>query len=183
MDRRMFLGTLAGGLLAAPLAAEAQQTGKPARVGHLGFGPSPSQDIAQSLLADALRGQGWVEGQNLILERRFGESTEQLHTVAAEFGRTKVDVLVVPSAGLARIASAEAKHTAIVIVGAGDDLARIGLVASLARPGGNITGSQILQDELFVKRLELLKEMKQISRGLCFLTRASHTRRAPTQLR
>jgi putative tryptophan/tyrosine transport system substrate-binding protein len=176
MDRRAFIGTLAGGLLVTPLAAEGQQTGKIPSVGYLRFGPSPNPDLmAQSSLEDALRGLGWVEGQNLLMVRRFGESTEQLHAVAAELGRLKVDVLVVPSAGLARIASAEAKNTAIVIVGAGDDLARIGLLASLARPGGNITGSQILQDELFVKRLELLKEVRpNLSRVVFFDESITH---------
>ena len=160
MDRRAFIGTLAGGLLTAPLAAEAQQAGKIARVGIFWFGPFPSpEQIAQSPLAAALKELGWVEGQNLVLERRNGESSEQLHAAAAELGRLKVDVLVVPSAGLATIARLEAKNTPIVIVTSGTDLVRMGLVASLARPGGNITGSQVLQDDLFGKRLQLLKEL------------------------
>lgn len=151
---------LALGVLVAPLAAEAQQTRKVARVGFLAFGPSPSQEqIAQSPFVAAMRERGWVEGQNLVIERRFGESADQLHASAAELGRLKVDVLVVQSAGLATIAGLEAKNTPIVINASGLDLVRIGLVASLSRPGGNITGSQILQDDLFGKRLQLLKEL------------------------
>jgi putative ABC transport system substrate-binding protein len=110
-------------------------------------------------LAAALKELGWIEGQNLVLERRNGETSEQLHAAAAELGRLKVDVVVVPSAGLATIAHLEAKGTPIVIVTSGTDLVRMGLVASLARPGGNITGSQVLQDDLFGKRLQLLKEL------------------------
>jgi hypothetical protein len=106
MDRRAFLGTIAGGLFAAPLAADAQQAGKPVRVGLLSFGP---QQTAQSPLDAALRERGWVEGQNLVMERRFGESADQLHASAAELVRLKVDVLVVPSCGLAKIAQGETK--------------------------------------------------------------------------
>ncbi len=161
----------AGGLLAAPLAAEAQQARNSARVGVLSFGPSPNQQlsIVGALLVAALRERGWIEGQNLVMERRFGETTDQLHTGAAELGKLKVDVLVVPSAGLARIAQQEANSTSIVVAGAGDDLARIGLVASLAKPGGTITGLQILQDELFGKRLQLLKEMRPNLSRVVFL--------------
>jgi putative tryptophan/tyrosine transport system substrate-binding protein len=158
--RVVLIGVLAFGLLIAPLAAGAQQARKIARVGFLGVGPPPSQEqIAQSPFVLAMRERGWVAGQNLVIERRYGESTDQLHVFATELGRLKVDVLVVASAGLATIARLEAKDTPIVIMASGDDLVRIGLVASLARPGGNITGSQILQDDLFEKRLQLLKEL------------------------
>jgi len=160
MDRRRFLAGTGTILLAGPLAVQAQPTGKIARVGIFWFGPLPSpQQIAQSPLAAALKKLGWVEGQNLVLERRNGESSEQLHAAAAELGRLKVDVLVVPSAGLATIARLEAKNTPIVVVTSGTDLVRMGLATSLARPGGNITGSQVLQDDLFGKRLQLLKEL------------------------
>ncbi len=168
MNRRTFIVTAAS-LLAAPDAGGAQQAGQAARVGFLRFGPIPGQEQIPSALVAALRERGWVEGQNLVLEQRFGESTEQLHAAAAELGRLKVDVLVVPSAGTARIAKAEAQNTSIVIVAAGDDLARQGLVASLARPGGNITGLQILQDEVFGKRLQLLKEARANLSRVAFL--------------
>jgi putative ABC transport system substrate-binding protein len=151
---------LAFGILVAPLAAEAQQARKIGRVGFLWFGPSPSQEqIAQSPFVTVMRELGWVEGQNLVIERRFGESADQLHAFAAELGRLKVDVLVVTNVGVATIARLEAKDTPIVIYSSGLDLVRIGFVSSLARPGGNTTGSQILQDDLFGKRLQLLNEL------------------------
>jgi ABC-type uncharacterized transport system substrate-binding protein len=160
LSRRRFLQGVSASLLAGPLAAEAQQAGKVARVGFLGIGPFPSpQEIAQSPFVVAMKERGWVEGQNLIVERRFGQSTDQLHEFAAELGRLKVDVLVVISGAHAAIARREAKDTAIVVVGSGADLVRMGLVASLARPGGHVTGSQVLQTDLFGKHLELLREL------------------------
>ena len=154
------IATLILCILAVPLAAEAQQAGKVARVGFLWVGPFPSQqEIAQSPFVVAMRDRGWIEGQNLVIERRYGESAEQLHEFAAELGRLKVDVLVVFSGGQAAIARRAAKDTPIVIFSSGLDLVRMGLVASLARPGGNVTGSQDLQNDLFGKRLQLLKEL------------------------
>ena len=160
MERRRFLSALSVGLLAAPLAAEAQQAKKIARVGLLWFGPPPSQgQIAQPSFVAAMSERGWVEGQNLVIERRYGESLNQFHQFSAELGRLKVDVIVVFNAALAAIAQLEAKDTPIVIYNSGLDLVRMGLVASLAKPGGNVTGFQGLQSELLGKRLQLLKEL------------------------
>jgi putative ABC transport system substrate-binding protein len=149
VNRRTFLGTLAGGLLAAPLVAEAQKSEKMARVGILGIGPAPNpQELAQSVSTNpfwlSMRQLGWVEGQNLVVERRFGESADQLRTGAADLVRLKVDVLFVGSAGLAKILQLETNTIPIVVGRADNDLVAAGLVASLARPGGNITGSQLL---------------------------------------
>jgi putative ABC transport system substrate-binding protein len=88
-----------------------------------------------------LKERGWVEGQNLVMERRYGESAEQLHAAAAELVLLKVDVLVVPSCGLAKIARGETTVIPIVIQACGYDLAEAGLVASLARPCGLVFGS------------------------------------------
>jgi len=160
IDRRTFLGALATGLLAAPLAVEGQQAGKIARVGVLDFGRVPSpEEIAKGPFSVAMREVGWVEGQNIVIERRYGESADQLHASALELVRLKVDVLVVPSCGLAKIAQGETRTIPIVIQTCGYDLVTAGLVASLARPGGNITGSQVLAVDLFGKRLQLLKEL------------------------
>ena len=145
--------------LVAPLAGEAQ-VGKIAHVGVLDFGRAPSQEeIAKELLPQALREIGWVEGQNLVLERRYAESPEQLRVFAAELVQRKVDVLVVPSPGLASIALRETKTIPIVVQSSGFDLVDAGFVASLARPGGNLTGSQVLSVALLGKRLELLKDL------------------------
>jgi len=149
-------------LLAAPLPGEAQKSEKPARVGILNIGPPPSpQELAQSVSTNqfwlSMKQLGWVNGQNMVVERRFGESADQLRTGAADLVRLKVDVLFVSSAGLAEILQRETKTIPIVIGRADNDLVAAGLVASLARPGGNITGSQLLNDDLAPKRLELLK--------------------------
>jgi putative ABC transport system substrate-binding protein len=135
-----------------------------ARVGILGIGPAPSpQELAKSVSTNpfwlSMRHLGWVEGQNMVVERRFGESADQLRTAAADLVRLKVDVLYVASAGLAKILQLETKTIPIVVGRADNDLVAAALVASLARPGGNITGSQLLNDDLVPKRLELLKSI------------------------
>jgi putative ABC transport system substrate-binding protein len=163
MNRRAFLTALSG-LLAAPLAAEAQKSERMARVGILGIGAAPSpQELAKSVATNpfwlSMRQLGWVDGQNMVVERRFGESVDQLRTGAADLVRLKVDVLFVSSAGLAKILQLETKTIPIVVGRADEDLVAAGLVNSLVRPGGNITGSQLLNDDLIPKRLELLKAL------------------------
>jgi ABC-type uncharacterized transport system substrate-binding protein len=164
ISRRGFIGSVAGGLLAAPLAAEAQKSEKMARVGILGIGTAPTpQELAKSVATNpfwlSMRELGWVNGQNMVVERRFGESVDQLRAGAAELVRLKVDVLFVSSAGLARILQLETKTIPIVVGRADENLVAAGLVDSLVRPGGNITGSQLLNDDLIPKRLELLKAL------------------------
>jgi len=162
MERRAFLAGTGAVLLATPFAAEAQKSEKVARVGILNIGPAPSpQELAQSVSTNqfwlSMRQLGWVDGQNMVVERRFGESADQLRIGAADLVRLKVDVLFVGSAGLAKILQLETRTIPIVVGRADNDLVAAGLVASLARPGGNITGSQLLNDDLAPKRLELLK--------------------------
>ena len=164
MDRRAFLAGTGAALLAAPRAAEAQKPGKMARVGVLGIGTAPSPDeLAKSVATNpfwlSMKELGWVDGQNMVVERRFGESAEQLRAGAADLVRLKVDVLFVSSAGLARILQLETKTIPIVVGRADENLVAAGLVDSLAKPGGNITGSQLLNDDLIPKRLELLKAL------------------------
>ena len=152
--RRAFIGTLAGGLLAAPLAAEAQQAGKVARVGYL-----VSQSVtAESLeaLRKGLRELGWTEGQNLALEVRSPEGDPgRLLALAAELVRLPVDVLVASSAPASLAAKRATTTVPIVSVYTLDPVA-LGLVASLARPGGNVTGLSTLSLEYAGKMLELL---------------------------
>src|SRR5262245_59841351 len=163
MDRRGFLISIGVSLLAAPIGVEAQQA-KMARVGILGLGPAPSpEDLAKSVSTNqfwlSMKQLGWVEGQNLAVERRFGESADQLRRGAADLVRLKVDVLFVSSAGLAKLLQGQTKTIPIVVGRADENLVGVGLVDSLARPGGNITGSQLLNDDLIPKRLELLKAL------------------------
>src|SRR5262252_1268976 len=162
MRLRMHSLVLALMILAAPLATAAQKPEKIARVGILGIGPVPTpQELAKSVATNpfwqSMRQLGWVDGQNMVVERRFGETTEQLRRGAAELVRLKVDVLFVSSAGLAKILQLETKTIPIVVGRADEDLVAAGLVESLPKPGGNITGSQLLNDDLVPKRLELLK--------------------------
>jgi len=107
----------------------------------------------------SMRELGWIDGQNLVVERRFGESGDQLRTGAADLVRLKVDVLFVSSSDLAKILQRETKTIPIVVGRADEDLVAARLVDSLAKPGGNVTGSQLLNEELIPKRLELLKAL------------------------
>jgi len=164
MQRRTFIAVISGGLFSAPQVANAQKPQKIARVGILGIGLAPSpEELARSVATNpfwqSMRQLGWVEGQNLIVERRFGESDGQLRAGAADLVRLKVDVLFVSGAGLAKILQSETKTIPIVVGRAEGDLVAAGLVDSLAKPGSNITGSQILNDDLAPKRLELLRAL------------------------
>jgi putative ABC transport system substrate-binding protein len=145
------------GLLAAPLVAEAQQPAKVPRMGFLGtVATSPHYEALRQGLHEA----GYVEGQNIAIERRYSEGrAERLPDLAAELVRLKVDVIVVDACGAPLNAASQATSTIPIIVAAcNDDLVATGLVSSLARPGGNITGLSELTPELGAKRLELLKE-------------------------
>ena len=158
MHRRAFISTLAGGLLAAPLAAEAQQAAKVARIGYLS--PNLAADpIVQEAFGQGLRDLGYVEGRNLVIEYRDAEGKlERLPALAAELVALKVDVIVVPTSTLAALAAKQATRTLpIVFIGTADPVAS-GLVMSLARPGGNVTGLSNLAPELVAKWLELLKQ-------------------------
>jgi len=154
MDRRTFLGTLTGGLLAAPRAVEAQQAGKVAKIGVLEFGGSTNSAFGQQL-----RELGYIEGQNLILEHRFAEGrAERLPDLAAELVRLKVDVIVAGGTP-PPLAAKHATSTIPIVMAAAGDPVRTGLVANLARPGGNVTGLSTSTPDLAAKRLELLKEV------------------------
>jgi len=159
MNRRAFLTALSGSLLAAPFAAEAQQAGTVRRIGSLGTGSLPTPaELAQNSFNQELRKLGWIEGQNLVIERRRANSASELETFAAELVRLKVEIIIVPSASVAAIAENATRTIPIVVFGAGD-LGSSGLVASLSRPGGNVTGMQLFSPELMGKRLQILQEV------------------------
>jgi putative ABC transport system substrate-binding protein len=159
MDRRAFLGTLAGGLLAAPLAAEAQTAGKVLRIGYLGYSsPTLERDLVEAF-RQGLRDLGYIESRNLVIEyRSAGGKRERFPELAAELVRLKVDVIVT-LATPAALAAKQATDTIPIVVAAMADPVGDGLVASLARPGANVTGSTFLGPRLVPKRLELLKEI------------------------
>jgi ABC-type uncharacterized transport system substrate-binding protein len=138
--------------------AEAQQTGKIRRIGYL----DNSTASGSAVLVDAFRQElsklGWIEGKNIIIESRFAEGkNDRLPELAAELIRLKTD-LVVASGALAAVAANGATTTIPIVTTASGDLVDLGLVASLARPGGNVTGLSSLTSELNSKRLEILKD-------------------------
>ena len=150
---------LALGIVWAPLAADAQQPGKVARIGYLG-GASPSVAAGGlEVFRKGLRDLGYVEGRNVVIEYRYAEGKfERLPDLAAELVRLKVDLIVAAATPPALAAQKATTSIPIVIVGVGDPVGS-GLVSSLARPGGNITGLSWLAGLEFAgKRLELLKE-------------------------
>jgi putative tryptophan/tyrosine transport system substrate-binding protein len=156
MDRREFIGTLAGGLLVSPLAAEAQQTAKVPRIGYLSANLAPNPHLREAF-RQGLRDLGYVEGRNLVIEYRDAEGKfERLPALAAELVALKVDVILAGGPLQARAAKQATKTIPIVFVGS--DAVTSGLVTSLARPGGNITGLSALTGELAGKRLELLTQ-------------------------
>jgi putative ABC transport system substrate-binding protein len=156
VDRRRFLLTSLTGALAAPLAAEAQQTGKVARIGWLGD-PANNPHVREAFL-QGLRDLGYVEGRNLVMEYRSTEGKlERLPALAAELVALKVDVIVGPATAHA-LAAKQATKTIPIVFPAAADAVTSGLVTSLARPGGNVTGLSFLGPELIGKRLEQLKQ-------------------------
>jgi putative tryptophan/tyrosine transport system substrate-binding protein len=156
MDRRTFIGGVAGGLLAAPLGTRAQQVGKVYRIGILE--PIPAAQNAANLdaLRKGLRDLGYVEGRNLVIEYRSADGrAERFPDLATELVRLKVD-LIVTRGTPATNAAKSATETIPVVMAAMRPLA---VVASLAQPSGNITGVTTFSTELTGKRIELLKEL------------------------
>ena len=157
MDRRTFLGALATGLLAAPLAVEAQQAGKVARIGIFGDkAADASEKHLWQVFRDGLREHGWSEGANLVIEYRWAEgNTARLPELAAQLVRLKPDVIATRGSLFTGALKVATSSIPIVFVGHADPV-ETGHVASLAKPGGNITGIAVLQTELGPKGLELL---------------------------
>ena len=159
IDRRTFLAGTGAVLLAAPLAAEAQQAGKVWRIGWLGNTPPTNQAISANLesFRQRLQELGYVEGRNVVFEQRYAEGQDaRFPEFAAELVRLKVDVIV-SGTGPGTAAAKEATSTIPIVIAAVSDPVGRGWVTSLARPGGNITGVADLQSDLSLKRLELLK--------------------------
>jgi putative tryptophan/tyrosine transport system substrate-binding protein len=155
MNRRAFLTALSGSLLAAPpLAAEAQQAGRAPRVGELVLDPLLRQAFRQGL-----HELGYIEGRNIAFESRdVGGAEDRLPEFAAELVRLRVDVILVDTSPALRAVRQATKTIPIVMTGFGDPVAE-GFVATLAHPGGNITGLSWQTPETAGKRLELLKEV------------------------
>ena len=157
MDRRAFIGTLAGGLLAAPRAVEAQAAGKVWRVAVL-TGGLPRSAAPVRALEQRLADLGYVEGRNLAIDfQSAGGQNDRLPALAGELVQGRPDVLVAFSTQSA-LAAKNATQTIPIVLGAVGDPVGSGIVPSLGRPGGNITGASLLNAELSAKGLQLLKE-------------------------
>jgi putative ABC transport system substrate-binding protein len=161
IDRRRFISAVTFSLLAAPLAVEAQPAGKVPRIGFLVA--ASASDSAYARLIEAfrqgLRDLGYVEGRNIVIEYRYaGEKYERLPALAAELVRLKVDVIVSHGTPGPLAAKQATSAIPIVMTSAGDPVGS-GLVSSLVRPGGNVTGLSLMVPELGGKRLQLLKEI------------------------
>jgi putative ABC transport system substrate-binding protein len=157
VDRRSFICTLAGGLLAAPLGAGAQKAASPRRIGFLLVGLSPASRQAQHF-RQGMRDAGYAEGRDIIIEWRSAKGDYgQVQKLIDEFVQNKVDVIVVDSTVAAQVAKRTTSTIPIVMALVLDPVGT-GLVASLASPGGNVTGLSMNAKELIPKRLELIKE-------------------------
>ena len=160
MDRRTFLFVSSLGALSAPLAAGAQPAGKVFRIGYLAsVGSFSARSPAVEAFRQGLRELGWVEGQNIVIEyRTSGGRFERLPDLAVELARLKVDVIVAPGTQAALAAKNATTTIPVVMIAVAEPVAQ-GLIAGLARPGGNVTGlSYSVGTEIFGKELELLKE-------------------------
>jgi putative ABC transport system substrate-binding protein len=151
--------------------AEAQQPAKIPRIGYLTPGSLSSQSFRTEAFRQGLREHGYVEGKNIVIEYRYAEGKfDRLPALAAELVRVKVDIIITGGASATRAAKEATVRIPIVMTQAGDPVGS-GFIASLARPGGNITGLSTLSPELSGKRLELLKEIiPKLSRVAVFGT-------------
>ena len=158
MDRRRFLLTSLAGAVAVPLAVEAQQPDRTARVGFLGWNLTESSP-GREAFRQGLRELGYIEGRNLVIDYRDAEGKiERFPALAAELVELKVDVIVTTGGTLGALAAKRATASIpVVFTGVGNPVDD-GLVASLARPGGNVTGLALVSSDLVGKTLDLLKQ-------------------------
>jgi putative ABC transport system substrate-binding protein len=161
IDRRRFIGTLAGGLLASPITTFAQQPTKVARIGFLGSSAPPPELL--EAVRGGLRERGYVEGSNLALEVRWTEgSSDALPALANELARSRVDLILAWATPATLAAKRATSSIPIVFFGVSDPVGS-GLVASLARPGGNVTGVTNIAKDLTARQVQMLA---QIAPGL-----------------
>jgi ABC-type uncharacterized transport system substrate-binding protein len=174
MKRREFITLLGGEAVAWPFTAHAQQPGKLPTIGYLGQSTLAVESQRVAALVQRLRELGWTEGRNVAIEYRWGEGRgERAAEIAAEFVRIKVDVIV--TSGTPQVIAAKQATSLIPIVfaSAGDPVGS-GLVASLARPGGNVTGLSSQMTDTAAKRLEFLREVVPSLRRLAIMVNVSN---------
>jgi len=172
MKRREFIILLAGAA-AWPLAARGQQTGRLPTVGFLGSSTTSNQGPWAAAFLQRLRELGWIEGRNITIEYRWADSQdERVAEIAAEFVRLKVDVILAVGTEAALAAKQATAAIPIVFPIAGDPIGNK-LVASLAQPGGNVTGLSNQAIDLAAKRLELFRELLPALRRLGVMANSS----------
>jgi putative ABC transport system substrate-binding protein len=159
VKRREFISLVGGGAAAWPLAAWAQQPAMPV-IGLLESRSPGTIEYLLSAFRQGLKDTGYVEGDNIAIEYRWGENeVDRLPLLAAELVRRQVAVIVATAGAHTAFAAKGATTTIPIVFGVSEDPVRLGLVASLARPGGNMTGINFLSAELVAKRLEILREL------------------------
>jgi putative tryptophan/tyrosine transport system substrate-binding protein len=159
MRRREFIAVLGGAVVAWPLAARAQQSAKLPTIGFMGSGTATTQRQWTAAFVRRLGELGWVEGRTIAIEYRWAEGrSERFAEIAAEFARLKVDVILTHNTPPVLAAKQATSTIPIVFATAGDPIGT-GVVTSLARPGGNVTGLSSQQPDTASKRLELLREI------------------------
>jgi putative ABC transport system substrate-binding protein len=174
MDRRRFVGSVAGALLALPFAARAQQKAMPV-IGVLSTASSSGLTPFMAAFRQGLSEAGYVEGQNLAIEYRWAEGHyDRLPALAADLVGRKVD-LIMASSPPSALAAKGATSTIPIVFRGGSDPVGDGLVASLARPGGNLTGVFLVAGELTAKRLELLSELVPRARVIALLVNPNNS--------
>jgi ABC-type uncharacterized transport system substrate-binding protein len=167
MKRREFI-TLLGSAAAWPIAARAQQPGKLPTIGFLGTSTPAAWSQWTAAFGQQLLQLGWIEGRTVAIEYRWAEGrSERFAEIAAEFARLKVDVIV--TAGLGATAAKQATSLIPIVFALTNDPVASGLVASLARPGGNVTGLSVQGTDIVGKRLELLREVAPKFRRLALM--------------
>jgi putative ABC transport system substrate-binding protein len=181
MERRSFIGAFTGGMLAAPFAVVAQQSGKVYRIGYLGNSNPTNGAPTLDGFRKGLRELGWVEGHNVTIEYRWADGDlERLPALASDLVRASVDVIHLAGAPAVRAALQATRTVPIVSAIMGDPVAN-GFAASLAHPGGNVTGLAVEFESLATKQLQLLKEaLPKVSR-IAFLHATSTP--SPTTLK
>src|SRR5215510_4904552 len=161
MRRRKFIALLGGSAAAWPLTARAQQVGKLPTIGFLGATTPAGSGQLLAAFVQRLRELGWIDGRNVALEVRWAEGrSERFAEIAAELVRLKVDVILTHNTPPVLAAKEATSVIPIVFASAGDPVGT-GVVASLARPGGNVTGLSAGSTDVVGKRLELLREVMQ----------------------
>jgi ABC-type uncharacterized transport system substrate-binding protein len=173
MKRREFITLLGGAAAVWPLAARAQQVAKLPTIGFLGTAAPSAWGPWTTAFAQRLREHGWIEGRTVAIQYRWAEGrTERFAEIAAEFVRLKVDVIV--TGGNAAVAAKQASSAVPIVFALVDDPVGSGLVTSLARPGGNVTGLSMQSADLAGKRLVLLREVVPGLRRLAIMANVDY---------